>query len=99
MKLRYNTLRRIKEVENWIDTFTATEISKKLKEIITNYKNGIQLDSDEEIIIEVIKSEIITGTEKEKDKELLTLREQNKELKQANNFLREKNKQLTAKLI
>jgi dynactin complex subunit len=86
-------------VENWIDTYTATEISKKLKELITQYKNGIVLDSDEEIIIEVIKSEIITGTEKEKDRELIRLRAANDTLKQANNLLREKNKQLTAKLI
>jgi len=98
MKLRYNTLKKIKEVENWIDTFTATEISKKLKEIITNWKHGVKLDSDEEIIINEIKKEIITGSEKEKDKELLTLRESVKALKEANNFLREKNKQLTAKL-
>ena len=98
MKLRHNTLKRVKEVENWIDTFTATEISKKLREIITNWKHGVELDSDEQIIFSEIKKEIITGSEKDKDKELLQLRENIKILKEANNFLREKNKQLTAKL-
>ena len=99
MKLRYNTLRKIKEAENWIDTYTAQEISKKLKEIITQAKNGIILDSDEQIIYEAVKSEIITGTEKEKDKELRELRAKVETLTQANNILREKNKQLTAQMI
>lgn len=92
-------MRRIKEAENWIDTFTATEISKKLKEIITQYKNGIKLDSDEEIIINSIKSQILAGTEKEKDKELITLRAKVETLTTSNNLLREKNKQLTVKII
>lgn len=92
-------MRRIKEAENWIDTFTAKEISKKLKEIITQAKNGITLDSDEQIIYEVLKAEIITGTEKEKDKELIQLRAKVETLTLGNNLLREKNKQLTAKLI
>lgn len=99
MRLQYKTLRRIKEVENWIDTYTATEISKKLKELITHVKHGVVLDSDEQIIYDALKSEIITGTEKEKDKELIKLRAENDTLKTANNILREKNKQLTAKLI
>jgi len=51
------------------------------------------------MIYEVIKGEIITGTEKEKDKELIQLRAKVETLTTANNLLREKNKQLTAKLI
>jgi hypothetical protein len=47
----------------------------------------------------VIKEIIPTGTEKEKDKELVGLRAKVETLTAANNLLREKNKQLTAKLI
>jgi len=86
-------------VENWIDLYTATEISKKLKEIITQAKHGVILDDYEKIIYEVIKGEVITGTEKEKDKELIQLRAKVETLTTANNLLREKNKQLTAQLI
>ena len=99
MKLKYNTLRRLKEAEVWIDTATARELAKRLKELITQAKNGIILDSDEQIIWDIIKTEIESQPEKELNKKILLLENKNTTLEEANRILREKNKQMTAQMI
>jgi hypothetical protein len=99
MRLKYNTLRRAKEAEVWIDTAGARDIARNLKLLITQAKNGVILDTDEQIIWDIIKAEIESHPEKEYKKQISKLEEQKEALETANRILREKVKQITTQLI
>lgn len=99
MKLKYNTLRRLKEASVWIDTSSARDIASNLKILITQAKNGITLDTDEQIIWDIIKTEIESHPEKEYKKQITQLEQKNEKLEEVNRILREKNKQITAQII
>lgn len=106
MKLQFRTLEQLKRVRQdptktqvWIDTISAHDLARALKELILQQRNGIPLDTDEQIIWEVIGKEIVGGNENEKAKEILRLKRENERLTQENGILREKNKQLIVKLV
>jgi len=97
MRLRYSTLKKITETKNWLTTDTARDIAQALKELIAQAKNKIPLDTDEQIIWDAIKEHIDSQPEKELNKVIDKLKDNNEELKQNNLLLKEKNKALMVK--